>query len=155
MKTTAQIFFVLNGLLLSYILTNTALNYASLPETVPLHYGSGGTPDGWGSKKFIWLECGVAAAMYMMINYFSAKGNWNSKPETIVLKKEVRKPFFQITNFIVMLIFAVMSYKNTHAVDFSEKQTGLTIGLLLVVIYMAVIFFLAYSSLKKNNEIHQ
>lgn len=41
------------------------LNYAQLPEQVPIHFGFRGEPDGWGRRAMIWLLPAVGFAIYL------------------------------------------------------------------------------------------
>ncbi|HEX5131954.1 MAG TPA: DUF1648 domain-containing protein [Candidatus Krumholzibacteria bacterium] len=48
-----------------------ALRFNSLPETIPVHFGLGGAPDGWSSRRDIW-ELPVVSLMLLVIQLGAA-----------------------------------------------------------------------------------
>jgi uncharacterized membrane protein len=46
----------------------TVSNYPSLPAQVPVHFGTDGTPDGWGGRAAIFLYPVLGTAMFLMFS---------------------------------------------------------------------------------------
>lgn len=46
------------------------IEYPSLPEEIPMHYGLNGEPDRWGNKSEIWLIILIVCFMYVLLYYF-------------------------------------------------------------------------------------
>jgi uncharacterized membrane protein len=53
-------------LLLVFIIYFTAINFTSLPDSIPTHFGFLGEADGWGSKNEILIYPGMAVFIYLL-----------------------------------------------------------------------------------------
>jgi uncharacterized membrane protein len=46
-------------------------NYASLPDTIPMHFNAQGLPDGWGSRQSIFAFPAFGAFIYLLLTAFN------------------------------------------------------------------------------------
>ncbi|WP_072312647.1 DUF1648 domain-containing protein [Agrococcus sp. Marseille-P2731] len=49
------------------------LQYPSLPDVIPTHFGPGGEPDAWGSKASVLWLAGVALALAALVGWISTR----------------------------------------------------------------------------------
>jgi uncharacterized membrane protein len=74
------------------------VNYANLPERVPIHFGFSGKPDAWGARPTIWLLPALALVMYAVLTAAAAaSGKPGEAAFVAVTKLEVMALFLTIT----------------------------------------------------------
>lgn len=79
-----------------------AINYSSLPDTIPTHFGFNGKPDAYGNKLMIFLLLGICVAIYPLQKLSIKYPAFINYPFEIEEKNEIAH--FQIAFTTVRLI---------------------------------------------------
>jgi len=110
-----------------------ALQYASLPDTVPVHFNAEGVADGFGSKSSLWLHTSilsvVAISNYLLISNLhkiDPKKTAKTSAETLKLIAIVIVLFLSVINIIIT--YSAVSYPTTFSL---AKIVLSAVGLLL------------------------
>ena len=71
--------------LISIVLLCASFVYVSYIQTdlnadIPIHFGKGGEPDGWGSGKSLFIMPAIAMAMFILLYIISKRPHWHNTP---------------------------------------------------------------------------
>lgn len=100
--------------LLIFIWDYIFINYRELPAIIPIHYNLSGDPDGYGPKFTLWMLAAVATFVYLLL-FLVAKNPQTpflNIPKSMKDEKKKSELFINILNFIIMLIFSVLTYES-------------------------------------------
>ena len=91
------------------------INYTDLPDTIATHYNGLGEPDGFSSKKNIWMLPIIATLMYVglfILNRYPHIHNYmvNITQENALKNYRFSNRILRITNFLSVLLLAYISY---------------------------------------------
>ncbi len=147
MKTISIFLKVLSFLILIFIWFFTILNFSNFPETIPIHYDLAGNPDGFGSRNTVWIEAGIATAMFVMLFAVSKKPNdpLLNIPQNIKENPILTELVVSIMLLIVMAMFGVISYESTLNALGKTKGLSLITNYLLGLMFWGIIVMLIYS----------
>jgi uncharacterized membrane protein len=130
----------------------TLTNYKQLPEIIPTHFGSGGIPDGFGSKWTILLLPIVGALFYIGLSIFSRyphKFNYSvtiteanaEKQYTIVTR------MLRVMKIMLLLVFFVLDYKTIQiALSLPDLFGRWFLLLVFALVFVPIFYFLIQSS---------
>lgn len=128
-------------------------NYTILPDIVPIHFGAGGVPDGYGEKELNFLAPSIASCLFIFITYLQFK------PHKLNYVTEITEnnALAQYTNAVRMMrvlklalciLFIFIEY-STVAASFSDDGTAdlkwIFIGGIFLV-QLPVFYFIIQSS---------
>lgn len=91
------------------------INYTDLPDTIATHFNGLGEPDGFSSKKNIWMLPIIATLMYVglfILNRYPHFHNYmvNITQENALKNYRFSTRILRITNFLSVLLLAYISY---------------------------------------------
>lgn len=96
-----------------------AINYQSLPDSLPRHYGSDGVPDAYGAKGIIWVLPIMGLVLYLVIGLISnvpSVINLPFKPNPENAERYQRKyaRMLRLLNVVMVCIFAFLTYQSAQ-----------------------------------------
>lgn len=138
------------GLLLGFYLLLT--KYASLPDTIPVHFNFRGDPDSWGSKATIWIIGAASVILYSSMTLITRAPHIFNYPFSITTENAERqyriaRTFLTLLKSEIVWCFSVLIY-STIEIGMGEANrlppTGLFIFLGLFVVSLVGFFVLSY-----------
>jgi Predicted membrane protein len=139
---------------LLFLLGTAFWHYASLPDTIPVHFGPDGKPDRFGSKTTLWLLPGLGAVIYAMMTFLNQKPHWFNysvtiTPENAEKQYRLATKLFRFLKTLVLWLFACLTWGTV------ATATGETSGLSswLMVIPAAIVgltFWYLYKSFSQR-----
>jgi uncharacterized membrane protein len=126
-----------------------ALNYESLPDSLPRHYGSDGVPDAYGAKAIIWVLPIFGFFLYFvlgLISYFPELINlpFNPSPENTEHYQRKYSRMLRILNVVMVGIFAFLTYQSVQIGLGTQSQLPgyfklVSLGLLLGIPFIYIL----------------
>ncbi len=118
-----------------------AIFYFSLPETIPIHFGIDGVPDGYGPRGMIWLLPGIAFLLYAGIMWLANYPHVFNYPvrlttDNIFRQYRYAQRSLRIISALVVVMFAFLKYMSIQ-VTFGQLDA---IPMWPVIIMLAAIF---------------
>lgn len=119
------------------------VSYQSLPDIVPIHFGAGGKPDGYGSKETTFLSPVIATVLFVFIAFIQRKPHWFNYPTEITQDNALK----QYTNAVLMMrtlkmclciMFIAIEYSTTSAAVSSDGIAD-TKWMFIVIIFLVQI----------------
>ncbi|MDF9866734.1 putative membrane protein [Bacilli bacterium PM5-3] len=113
------------------------INYNSLPNKVPTHFGIDGNPDTWGNKISLWflpiLSCIMLLMLLTIIHY---PNSWNISDKINDNKKDYY--YLQIKNMLCVITFSIIFMCSYIQVG-SIKAMSLNAFFLSTIIILAIL----------------
>jgi uncharacterized membrane protein len=100
-----------------------SIHYSALPETIPSHFNSFGTPDGYGSKTSIIALPLIGVVLFFLLSFINKlPRKFINYPYKITLENEERqhKNTIMMLAFLRTLLTLMFSYLTYYSI-----QTGL------------------------------
>lgn len=129
--------------------------YGSLPDTIPSHFGSDGTPDDWSGKGMIWLLPGIGVIMYIgltILNRFPHTFNYLKQitQENAYYQYKLATRLIRFINTFISCSFAYITWVTIQsAEDNSEGFGELFLPIFLGGIFLVIAYYF-YMALKKT-----
>lgn len=153
MKSTVAIYilFVLQILMCAFLWSFSIYHYTSLPEIIPIHYSVGGSPDGFGDKKSIFIFPILGTILFSLMNYLSKNPNAPglNLSEKIKSNPLLTRLFISIISTCVLLIFATILYQEILVIKNNQEALSPLVFFLLGGMVIFVIVFNLYHHYKK------
>ena len=116
---------VLAGAGLVWMVGTVILSWASLPESVPSHFGTGGEPDAWGSKWTFLLLPLIGVALYVgltVLTRYPHRYNypWPITPENAEAQYRLARAFLTLLKAEVVWFFGYLKVK---AIDVAHHRS--------------------------------
>lgn len=147
-------FFGFLGLLILIILP--IYFFDKLPETIPIHYGAKGMPDGFGGKEAIWLVPIIGLIIYfglIWINKYPHAFNYTQK----VTKENARRLYtnstrmIRILNAIITGIFAYITYSTIQTALGNQNGLGNWFLLIFLILTLGTTGYFFLKSTSKSS----
>lgn len=125
------------------------IEYPSLPEEIPMHYGLNGEPDRWGNKSEIWLIILIVCFMYVLLSLLhkvKEAQQYNSK-ENI----EQNRLLSNVILLIVSLMFLYVAYEIIEVGKGLKEKSGNEIFVFIALILLVAVI-LSRNIAKKKKE---
>ena len=143
---------ILGCILLSGIWILTIINYANLPETIPIHYNGMGKADGFGNKWNLLTLPIVATILYVgmtILNKYPHLFNYPSDitKQNALKKYKIASRLIRVLKIIIVIIFGLIVIGTLRNINGNADGLGiwflpLTMGL----IFVPMIYFLIQMS---------
>jgi len=147
MKNISFFLKLISFFILIFIWIFTILNFKNLPEIIPIHYDFAGNPDGFGSKKSLFLLNSLMTAIFVFLLYVAKRPNF---PLLNIPQNLKDNP---IISELVVSILGVISYESL--LNALGEVTGLSSAThyLLGLVFLFIIGMMIYSwKLSKNKS---
>jgi uncharacterized membrane protein len=115
-------------------------SWPTLPETIPIHFGISGQPDGWGAKGLVFF---VPAAALLLFALLTAAPLFPEKPEMAALPPEEKARQMGLAR---KLLFAIKAetlvcflYLGTSVVRVARREMG-SLGAWFAPVFLCLIF---------------
>lgn len=149
-----KILFTINIILLLFIWGYEGYVYTKLPDTIPVHFGLNGVPDGFGNKNLSWGLCIVSTILFLILNYLSKN---NSSPLLNIpnsLKRNARltEIFCQGILFFCMLLFLILTYDSAQVAMGVKTVLGPMTTVITVLMFIFIILFLVFANRLNNSK---
>ena len=136
-----------------WILTIT--NYSGLPEVIPIHFGPDGSPDGYGSKNWIWLMPIIGTIIALGLGYLLGRPHTYNYPVKITAQNAERQYTLatRMIAYLRMLILTGFLYIQYGMIRTAvNKATGL--GKYFAIIFLgfslSITLYTLLASLRQN-----
>ena len=134
-----------------------AIYVSKMPDTIPIHFGGNGKPDGFGTKYNLWILPVVGAALVFVLLFINRFPHTFNYPVDIT--EENAEDQYRFGNRLMRLLAAfigVLFCFLTHRIILSAQGKANGIGKLflpiLVVFLFCVIGYYVYKSTRKLNK---
>ncbi len=153
LTTTDKLIEIIGWISIIGIWIITFANYASLPETIPIHFNAAGVADGFGKKATILTLPIVATILFLSMSVLNKYPQIFNYPTTIT-EENARAQYTSATRLIrmikliIIVIFTVISYKTIQTA--TKKADGLGVWFMpitLALIFVPTIYYI-YKSFK-------
>lgn len=129
---------------LLFLLGIALWHYPSLPETVPVHFGSDGKPDSFSSKTALWFLPGLGIVIYGLANFLNNRPHLFNYPVAITPENAERRYTFA-TRFIralKMLVVWLFAHLTLGTVTTANGQTeGLSSAIWVFLVAIVILTF--------------
>jgi uncharacterized membrane protein len=122
--------------------------YGQLPETIPIHYGADGQPDGFGSKNIIWVFTLIGAATYGGLFWLNKYPHLFNYPlpitkENAEEKYKIATRMIRMINALIVCTFAYLTYATIQMSLGNQDGLGaLFLPAFLVLIFGSIGYYL-------------
>ncbi|MEP0785004.1 DUF1648 domain-containing protein [Coleofasciculus sp. FACHB-129] len=127
------------GILLLLLLTFQS--WATLPNTIPVHFDIAGKPDATGSKAIILLFPGLSIVLYLLFTFLRRSPHTFNYPWAITEENAFRQYeiAIQLMNWLRTEVILLFTYIEWQMIQVAlDKSTGL--GVAFLPIFVIVIF---------------
>lgn len=131
------------GILVMILLV--ALNWGSLPDTVPTHFNGAGDADGWGSKFTLLILPVIAIFLHILLGVVERKPHLHNYPDRLT---EENAPLFyaesvkiiNLTKNIIALMFAYITYHIIRgALNGSDQLNIIGLAIFIILLFLVII----------------
>ncbi len=135
-----------------------ALNYSSLPESMPRHYGLDGKPDAFAGKGIVWILPVFGIFLYMIIGVISnipSLINLPFKPEPEKLEYYHLKyaRMIRILNVVVMCLFTFLTYQSIQIGFGNQTQLPRSFTAISLVLILGIPVYFILPDLIKAHKL--
>ena len=140
-------------LALTLLWAYVSYNYTILPDIVPIHFGAGGVPDGYGEKELNFLAPAIATCLFVFITYLQGKPHKLNYATDITENNALAQytsavRMMRVLKLALCILFIFIEYSTVSA-SFSEDGTAdlkwMFIGAIFIV-QLPVFYFIIQSS---------
>ena len=123
------------------------LNFAEIPETVPVHFNLQGEADRFGSKNELFLVQGIASVLYAGMVVLALFPQAHNMPTTLTEENKEEKwklsaQFIRVVNLVVSSIFLSLTVTSVHnALIGVDDQNPATLFVLLGILGVAIVIY--------------
>ena len=127
-------------------------NYATLPDSIPIHFKSGWEPDGYGSKTTIIALPIVATLLYLVLTFVAAFPHKLNYAVTITEANAQKQysiftRFFRVFKIALVVIFLIIEYMTLQMVtDLPDVLGKSSMFLVFAVLFTPIFYFLIQTS---------
>ncbi len=131
------------GILVMILLV--ALNWGSLPDTVPTHFNGAGDADGWGSKFTLLILPVIAIFLHILLGVVERKPHLHNYPVRLT---EENAPLFyaesvkiiNLTKNIIALMFAYITFHIIRgALNGSDQFNIIGLAIFIILLFLVII----------------
>nr|WKN34112.1 DUF1648 domain-containing protein [Tunicatimonas sp. TK19036] len=136
----------------------TLLNYAALPETIPVHYNGAGEADGFGSKGHILMLPLISMLLFIgltILNRFPHILNYPTsiRQENALWQYTNATRMFRFLKLVITLLFGLIVFKTQqNAHDHTEGLGAWFLPLTFGLIFVPIIYYLTKMNTSKKNK---
>ncbi|MEC1178196.1 DUF1648 domain-containing protein [Metasolibacillus meyeri] len=131
-----------------------AMNWASLPAQVPMHFNGAGEIDRWGSKYEMLILPAIGIALFIILQIVEKKPHLHNYPERINESNveqfyKASKKIINYTKNICSIIFAYIAYE---IVTIAQEEK-LLLGSATLIVLLALLFLIIIVGVVKMMKI--
>jgi len=129
--------------------------YTALPDIIPIHFGADGSPDGYGSKKMIWLLPIIGIILYLgmktLLNY-PHTFNYPTKitEENAYHQYQQATKMIRAMNTAIVNVFAYLTYASIQTALGNKDGLGTYFTVSFFALIFGIIGFYLVKALRKN-----
>lgn len=131
-----------------------AINYGSLPESIPLHFNFSGKPDGYQAKLILWLIPAINLVVFLIFTRLAAKP-WvlnypvsitteNRERQYLLASHMIRSVKLVVGMLICFLVDSTIRVANGLVSHINPLMLWISIGLILSVIIVYLVSAFKY-----------
>ena len=146
---------VLAFLGLIFLFGSSAIYYSQLPDQIPTHFGPGGAPDGFGSKKALWVLPVIGLLIYSFMTLINRRPegfNYLVKitPENAERQYTMATRMLRRLKAFIILLFAYLVWRTIHIANGeAESLHGWILPVVLVVALGTTFFYISQAATRK------
>lgn len=120
----------LGGILIILLVAYPIYHYANLPEEIPIHFNASGNPDGFSSKRDIWIMPFLGLAVYVGLVILNRYPHVFNYPTEITAENAERQyklatTLLRMVNFSIALIFFYITYHSVQSAISGQGGLGI------------------------------
>jgi uncharacterized membrane protein len=128
-----------------------------MPERIPIHFNSGGVPDGYGSRSTIWLLPIIGTLVYLLLtvlSFFPQIYNFPVKITTdnILVQYRLATRLMRILKSVILMTFAFILLQTIKTVKGNAAGLGKSFLPIFLIITFGVIVFYIIQSLNNREQ---
>lgn len=131
-----------------------ALNWSTLPDTVPIHFNAAGEVDGWASKWSIFMLPIIATALYIFLEAMERRPHTHNYPARLTEQNAAQfyKESCQTLNLTKNIATTMLAYIGIRTVLVAlEKVQGL--GITVMGIFLLMLGFVIIRGMIRMSKI--
>lgn len=148
-----KILDLINIIILLYIWAVSAIQYPTLPQSIPTHFGFDGNADSYGSKLTLFTIPAIATALFFLLKYLS--GNPDSPllniPDKMRQNRKLTAVFVRVMLFYVLLLFADIATEVPLIAKGNYEKLSPTSFIIIGLMFLSVIGYFFYA----RKKLHQ
>ena len=145
-----KILDLINIIVLLYIWAVSAIQYPSLSESIPTHFGFDGNPDSYSSKLTLFTIPAIATALFFLLKYLS--GNPDSPllniPDKMRQNRKLTAVFVRVMLFYVLLLFADIATEVPLIAKGNYEKLSPASSIIIGLMFLSVIGYFFYARKK-------
>lgn len=125
-----------------------AINYNSLPDSIPTHFNAAGQPDDWGGRGTLWLLPATGLFFFILMTIVEQFPQIYNYPVEITEENAERQyrnavRLIRVLKTVILMIFSFLSFKTIQTATGSASGLGkaflpvfllMTFGIILIYI---------------------
>ncbi len=132
-----------------------AWHYTALPETIPIHYGIDGQPDGYGPRWTVWILPAIGLVTYIglaILTRFPHIYNYPVKITAENAESQYRMVcrFIRVLNTVIAGLFTYLTFADIQTALGVQNGPGSFFLPVFVLLIFGTIGFYLYKSMKKQ-----
>lgn len=129
-----------------------ALQYASLPQKIPIHFNFSGIPDNFASKKYIWGLPVLSVFLYFLLRYCAQNLNFPllNVPTSVKKSPPIEKNMIYALLLVLVLLFGDISYESIKISKGEISKLSHLSDFLLLSIFLILFGFSWYANKVKK-----
>lgn len=137
----------------------TLLNYAELPEQIPIHNNLAGEADNFGSKSYIILLPVIATVLFLgmtLLNKYPHRFNYPSiiTPHNAVAQYTNATRMIRFLKVSIVLIFGLLVYETLNYVDGDVDGLGTwSFPLILALLIIPIVYFVVLGARRDSMKL--
>lgn len=141
-----QLLFGLATACLILMFVVASLNYARLPEMIPIHFGVSGKPDNFGHKRWIWFIPGLSLLMHLGLTRLNRIPHTFNYPVQIsennaAVQYQLARTMMAGVNLVVMILMLVIVWATIQVATGGASRLALYLvvpALLMLIVPMII-----------------
>lgn len=131
------------GILVMILLV--ALNWGSLPDTVPTHFNGAGDADGWGSKFTLLILPVIAIFLHILLGVVERKPHLHNYPDRLTEENALlfyaeSVKIINLTKNIIALMFAYITFHIIRgALNGSDQLNIIGLAIFIILLFLVII----------------
>jgi uncharacterized membrane protein len=134
-----------------------AVNYASLPDTIPTHFNAAGQPDGYGGRDTLWILPATGLFLYILMTIIERFPQIYNYPVEITEENAERQyrnavRLIRVLKTIILVAFSFLIFKTIQTATARSTGLGKTFLPVFLLITFGIIIIYIVKSLNSRDS---
>jgi uncharacterized membrane protein len=142
---------------LAALIAIPVINYASLPETIPVHFNAAGQPDGYGGRGTLWMLPATGLFLYILMTIVEQFPQIYNYPVEITEENAERQyrnavRLIRVLKTLIIIIFSFLSFKTIQTATGTASGLGKAFLPVFLLITFGIIIIYIVKSLNSRDS---